>query len=72
METLNYAMLIEATSQQVWQVLWNPDNYGQWTYYFLLTSSIHSDWKVNGKTLFLDADRMAGCLPLSRWRNLRH
>lgn len=25
METLNYAMLIEATPQQVWQVLWNPD-----------------------------------------------
>lgn len=66
METLNYAMLIEATPQQVWQVLWNPDNYSQWTYYFLLTSSIHSDWKVNGKTLFLDADRMARCLPLSR------
>ncbi|MGE8530032.1 MAG: SRPBCC family protein [Acinetobacter guillouiae] len=57
MEKLSYEILIEATPQKVWQVLWNPDSYSQWTYYFSPTSSIYSDWKVNGKTLFLDADR---------------
>ncbi|MFH7764862.1 SRPBCC domain-containing protein [Acinetobacter sp. BSP-28] len=57
MEKLSYEVLIEATPQKVWQVLWGPDSYSQWTYYFSPNSSIHSDWQVNGKTLFLDADR---------------
>ncbi len=56
MEKLCYEILIEATPQKVWQVLWNPQCYSQSTYYFSPSSSIHSDWKLNGKNLYLDAD----------------
>ncbi|MGE4316716.1 SRPBCC family protein [Acinetobacter sp.] len=56
MEKLSYEILIAATAQKVWQVLWEPESYSQWTYYFSPGSIIRSDWKVNGKTLFLDAD----------------
>jgi len=57
MEKLGYEILIEASLQRIWQVLWDPNSYSQWTYYFSPSSSMHSDWKVNGKTLFVDADR---------------
>ncbi|SDY31896.1 ATPase [Acinetobacter kyonggiensis] len=55
MEILKYEILIAATPQKVWQVLWNPETYMQWTQYFSLGSTMHSDWTVHGKTVFLDA-----------------
>lgn len=56
MEILKYEILIAATPEKVWQVLWNPETYMQWTQYFSPGSSMHSDWTVNGKTVFLDAN----------------
>ncbi|CAB1215753.1 SRPBCC family protein [Acinetobacter bouvetii] len=55
MEVLNNEILIAAPPQKVWRILWDPDTYSQWTYYFSPDSHIHSDWKVGGKTLFADA-----------------
>ncbi|WP_413772566.1 SRPBCC domain-containing protein [Acinetobacter sp. ANC 4973] len=55
MEILKYEILIAATPQKVWQVLWNPETYMQWTQYFSLGSTMHSDWTVHGKTVFLYA-----------------
>ena len=55
MEILNYEILINATPEKVWQVLWNAKSYMQWTQYFSPSSTMHSDWTINGRTVFLDA-----------------
>lgn len=56
MEILNYEILINASPQKVWRILWDPDTYTEWTQYFAPGSSMHSDWQVNGQTVFLDAN----------------
>lgn len=53
METLSYEKVIKASKQKIWDVIWG--NYGEWTQFFSPNSSIKSDWKVNGKTYFLDS-----------------
>ena len=55
METLNYEIIINAPIQDVWDLLWNEKTYPQWTQFFTEGSKIKSDWKVGGKTYFLDA-----------------
>ena len=52
METLNYEMYINAPIQDVWNLLWNEETYGQWTQFFAEGSQFKSDWKVGGKTYF--------------------
>ena len=54
METLNYEMYINAPIQDVWNLLWNEETYGQWTQFFAEGSQFKSDWKVGGKTYFTD------------------
>ena len=56
MEILNYEILINATPEKVWQVLWDAKSYTQWTQYFSPGSTMHSDWAINGRTVFLDAN----------------
>ena len=56
MEILNYEILINASPHKVWRILWDPDTYTQWKQYFAPGSSMHSDWQVNGQTVFLDAN----------------
>ena len=56
MITLTFEKEINAPAQKVWDVLWNKDTYGQWTVAFNPVSRIETDWKVGGKTYFLDAD----------------
>ena len=60
MEILNYEILIHASPEKVWQILWDPDTYTEWTQYFAPGSSMHSDWQVNGRTVFLDANGDGG------------
>ncbi|WP_445115216.1 SRPBCC family protein [Acinetobacter sp. WZC-1] len=55
MKNLNYEIVIEATPQKVWEILWTPESYSTWTQFFTPDSTMQSDWKVNGRTLFLDA-----------------
>ncbi|MFP3834097.1 SRPBCC family protein [Chryseobacterium sp. SIMBA_028] len=55
METLSYETIIDAPLQKVWDILWSPETYSVWTQYFGAGSSVmKSDWKVDGKTYFLN------------------
>ncbi|MCT2406388.1 SRPBCC domain-containing protein [Chryseobacterium antibioticum] len=56
METLSYEIIINASSQKVWDVLWTPETYTEWTQYFGPGSVMKSDWKVGGKTYFVNAE----------------
>ncbi|HCN51680.1 MAG TPA: ATPase [Chryseobacterium sp.] len=55
METLSYETIIDAPLQKVWEILWDPKTYSEWTQYFGAGSIMKSDWKVGGKTYFLNA-----------------
>ena len=56
MKTLQFTKEINAPAQKVWNVLWNESTYPLWTEAFNPSggSMVRSDWKVGGKTLFLD------------------
>ena len=54
MKTLNYEITINAPLEKVWEMLWNPEIYAEWTQFFSSGSVMKSDWKINGKTYFLD------------------
>lgn len=56
METLSYETVINAPLQKVWDILWSPETYSQWTQYFGPGSIMKSDWKVGGKTYFVNAE----------------
>jgi len=56
METLSYEIIIDASLQKVWNILWNPDTYTEWTKFFGSGSQMKSDWKVGGKTYFVNAE----------------
>ena len=57
MKTLQFTKQIKAPAQKVWDTLWNEDTYPEWTNAFNPSgggSIMQSDWKVGGKTRFLD------------------
>lgn len=56
METLSYETVINAPLHKVWDTLWNTETYAEWTQFFGPGSTMRSDWKVGGKTYFVDAD----------------
>ncbi|WP_419870564.1 SRPBCC family protein [Chryseobacterium sp. CT-SW4] len=56
METLSYEKEINASSQKIWDVLWGAETYNQWTRFFNPDSAMKSDWKVGGKTYFVNAN----------------
>ncbi len=56
METLSYEKVINAPRQTVWDVLWGSETYQQWTQFFGNGSIMKSDWRVGGKTYFLNAE----------------
>lgn len=56
METLIYEVEINAPIEKVWDVLWNSETYNAWTKFFAPDSSMRTDWKVGGKTYFLDGE----------------
>lgn len=58
METLSYEIIINASKQRVWDILWNEKTYSEWTKFFNPNSDsfMKSDWTVGGKTYFLNAD----------------
>lgn len=55
MVTLSHAIEIKAPAAKIWEVLWNPGTYTEWTRFFSEGSQYRSDWKVDGRTYFLDA-----------------
>ena len=54
METVEYVVEIKASKEKVWEKLWDKECYANWTQYFIPKYYISSDWKVNGKTYFLE------------------
>ncbi|KMQ64745.1 ATPase [Chryseobacterium angstadtii] len=56
METLSYETIINAPCEKVWDVLWNPATYSEWTQFFGPGSVMKTDWKVGGKTYFINAE----------------
>ncbi len=56
MKKLEFKKEIKAKATRVWDILWSESTYTQWTAAFNPKgiSTIQSDWKVGGKTLFLD------------------
>ncbi len=57
MKKLEFTKQINAPAQKVWDVLWSEDTYPQWTKAFNPggVSTVKSDWKIGGKTIFGDA-----------------
>ncbi|WP_445346055.1 hypothetical protein [Acinetobacter bohemicus] len=40
-EIFNYEILIDASPEKVWQVLWDAKSYTQWRQYFSSGSTVH-------------------------------
>lgn len=56
METLSFEKVIDAPKQKIWDVLWNEKTYSEWTKFFSPGCVVKSDWKVGGKTYFLNSE----------------
>lgn len=56
METLSYETVINASKEKIWDVLWGAETYGEWTQFFAPGSQMKSDWKVGGKTYFVNTE----------------
>lgn len=56
MKTLEFTKEIKAPAKKVWDTLWNETTYPIWTDAFNPGggSTVQSDWKVGGRTLFVD------------------
>src|SRR5687768_8654039 len=56
MEKKKFQTTINAPKEKVWNALWNPDKYREWTAIFSEGSTVKTDnWKEGSKVLFLDA-----------------
>ena len=56
METLSYETVINSSKEKIWDVLWGTETYGEWTQFFAPGSQMKSDWKVGGKTYFVNTE----------------
>ena len=54
MEKVEYKTNLNASTEKIWNILWNDETYRKWTSVFSEGSFMESDWKVGGRTLFLD------------------
>ncbi len=55
METISHSTEIRATAEKIWEILWSPDCYTEWTKFFGSGGGqFETDWKIDGRTLFLD------------------
>ncbi|MEX2632852.1 MAG: hypothetical protein WD267_02380 [Balneolales bacterium] len=54
METQQYNISIDASPEEVWDVLWDDASYREWTSVFSEGSWAKTDWKKGSKVLFLD------------------
>ena len=56
MEKQTFNILIDASPEQVWDVLFGKTTYPQWTSVFSEGSNVETDWKEGSKALFLDGN----------------
>jgi hypothetical protein len=54
MQKLEFKTTINASTEKVWNILWNDDTYRQWTSVFSEGSRAETDWNEGSKVLFLD------------------
>lgn len=54
MKKEKFNILINSSKEKVWQILWNDETYRKWTAPFSDSSYMETDWKIGGKTFFLD------------------
>jgi hypothetical protein len=55
METLSFEKVIDAPKQKIWDILWN-ENLQRMDEIFQSGLCMKSDWKVGGKTYFLNSE----------------
>lgn len=60
MANVMHSVIINAPAQKIWDVLWNENTYKEWTQFFSPGSNYQSEWKLGGKTFFLDASGRNG------------
>lgn len=53
MKQLNFSIVINASKEKVWRILWDDITYRKWTSAFSDGSYAVSDWKEGSKVLFL-------------------
>lgn len=56
METFIFEKEFRTDAESLWKLLWDGRTYSLWTQYFNAGSQLRSDWKVGGRTLFLNSD----------------
>jgi hypothetical protein len=56
METLHFETDIKSSPENIWKILWSRETYGEWTRFFTKDSVFKTDWKIGGKTYFLNSD----------------
>jgi hypothetical protein len=54
MEKKEFDVMIDASPEKIWDVLWNENTYNKWTSEFSEGSYAETDWKEGSKILFLD------------------
>lgn len=66
METISHTIEINATAEEIWEILWDQKTYSEWTQFFCEGEnnggSYESDWKVGGRTVFLDSTGQNGMI----------
>jgi len=55
-EQQEFTIVINATPEKVWKILWGDKTYSQWTAIFSEESYAKTDWKEGSKVLFLTPD----------------
>ena len=56
MKTLHFSIIINASKEKIWDILWDDLTYRQWTSVFSEGSYAVSDWKEGSKILFLSPE----------------
>lgn len=54
METLHFETNIKSTPEKIWKTLWDEETYSDWTQFFTKDSIFKTDWKIGGRTYFVD------------------
>ena len=54
LKKINFSTAIKAPKQNVWNALWDDENYKTWTAAFAEGSCAVTDWQEGSKVLFLD------------------
>jgi len=56
MERIYFKIEIDASKEKIWDILWDDISYPIWTAPFAEGSKAVTDWKVDSKVLFLNAE----------------